>query len=104
MSDLKSTPSVSASATAGEMKNYSRPGAVPRPYATRGAAESVAAHYATLHFFARRGTPYAYECATCRAFHCGLDTGRVWHGDRWSHDCWTEFIGIHPDAAESDAA
>lgn len=104
MSNLNSSTSTGVNDAAGTARNFPRGEVVPRRYESLRTAESVAAHYATMHFFSRRGTPYAYECATCRAFHCGLDTGRPWHGVRWSHDCWVEFLGIHPDASEADAA
>lgn len=103
MSDLKHNPSAGVSVPAGEMKNYSRPGAVPRPYETRGAAESVAAHFRTLRFFTNRGEPYVYWCERCQVWNVGLRTGAPWHECRDSHDNYLSFIGVHPDA-DAEAA
>jgi hypothetical protein len=98
MSDPKSTPSTGVSAAADKRMNYPRPGDVPRPYATRGAAEAVAAHFRTLRFFTRRGEPYTYQCASCGVFHVGLNTGARWHDCRDRHDNYLAFIGVHPEA------
>jgi hypothetical protein len=98
MSVLKDNPSTGVTATAGEVRNFSRPGSVPRPYKTRGDAEAVAAHFRTLRFFTRRGEPYSYRCDSCGIWHVGLDTGARWHSCRDRHDNYLAFIGVHPEA------
>ena len=75
----------------GGAANFPRPEKTPRRYAVRADAERIAAHYRRMAYFTRRGEAYPYACATCAAYHVGIDTGAKWHECRVRHDNYADF-------------
>ena len=97
MSVTDSTASQGRERQAAAPRNYPRENHIPRRYKSRKSAESVAATYRRLVFFAARGEAYPYACSICCVWHVGIDSGEPWHECRWRHDQWTDYLGQRPN-------